>query len=472
MRVLGRRFGFGFASAAAFSLVCGATQVSGETLTDALIDAYRNSNLLEQNRALLRVADDDVAVAYSNLLPTLDFIVNWQGTNPNSNVRSRDPITGAVLYGDNMVATYQLQAEIVLYAGGRNRNTIEASKETVLATREALRSLEQDVLLQAVTAYMGMLRAEAFVDLRENNVRVLTQERQATQDRFEVGEVTRTDVAQAESRLAAAVSLLEAARGDLEVARETFRTAVGRYPGDLANPPGLPATAPSQEDAARIAVRTHPDIRQAQRQVTVAEIGMKVASGAYLPTVSGFAYTQTDSDQQQEGQTYGLSLSQPIYQGGSLAALERQAISQRDGARSALLQTTLQVEENVGNAWARKEVAAAQIRATELQIRAAQIAFDGTREEATLGARTTLDVLDAEQELLDAKASRIDAIATQYVAVYSLLSAMGLMTVDHLQLGIQTYDPAGYYNAVKQSPARLSPRGMQLDRVLRKIGRN
>ncbi len=135
------------------------------------------------------------------------------------------------------------------------------------------------------------------------------------------------------------------------------------------------------------------------------------------------------------------------------------------------MQTTLSIEETVGSAWANIEAATAQIRATELQIRAAQIAFDGTREEATLGARTTLDVLDAEQELLDARAARIDAIATQYVAVYSLLSAMGLMTVDHLKLGIQTYDPAGYYNAVKSSPARLSQRGQKLDRVLRKLGK-
>ena len=147
------------------------------------------------------------------------------------------------------------------------------------------------------------------------------------------------------------------------------------------------------------------------------------------------------------------------------------AISRRDSSRANLLQTTLQIEERVASAWASLEVAKAQIKAIELQIEAAQIAFDGTREEATLGARTTLDVLDAEQELLDARASRIDAIATQYVAVYSLLSAMGLLTVDHLNLGIQTYYPAGYYTAVKNSPARLSPRGQQLDQVLRKLGK-
>nr|WP_068115680.1 TolC family outer membrane protein [Tropicimonas marinistellae] len=436
-----------------------------ETLADALIDAYRNSNLLEQNRALLRVADDEVAIAFSALLPTLDFITDFGGTHPNQ--------FGTLGATDNLSATFALQADITLYAGGRNRLSVDAEKETVLATREALRSLEQNVLLQAVAAYFGVLRAQAFVNLRENNVRVLTQEKQATEDRFEVGEVTRTDVALADSRLAAAVSLLEAARGDYTISRENFRTAVGRYPGDLETPGGLPATAATVQEAANVAVRTHPDIRQAQREVTVAEIGMKVAKGAYLPTVSATITSLTGTDElyDDEEHSLGMRLSQPIYGGGRLAALERQAISRRDSTRANLLQTTLGIEEQVANAWANLEVAKAQIRATELQIEAAQIAFDGTREEATLGARTTLDVLDAEQELLDARAARIDAIATQYVAVYSLLSAMGLLTVDHLNLGIQTYDPAGYYNAVKHSPARLSPRGQQLDRVLRRLGK-
>ncbi|RYH11867.1 transporter [Tropicimonas sp. IMCC6043] len=444
-------------------------QASAETLTDALIDAYRNSNLLEQNRAVLRAADDDVAIATSALMPTLDFIANLSGDHPHSEIYA-NPVTGAVTR-DNMIGTAQLQLEIALYTGGRNRLAIESSKETVLATREALRSVEQDVLLNAVGAYMQVLRTVAFVNLRENNVRVLQQQLQATRDRFDVGEVTRTDVALAESRLAAATSALEAARGDYDVARETFRTAVGRYPNNLQFPGALPKTAPNVDEAVLIGVRTHPDIRQAQRQVTVAEIGMRIATAAYRPTVSLGLSSQIDSQDRMDTHALNLTMRQTIYQGGQLAALERQSISQRDASRSALLQTTLSVEEAVGTAWARIEAATAQIRATELQIRAAEIAFEGTREEATLGARTTLDVLDAEQELLDARAARIDAIATQYVAVYSLLSAMGLMTVEHLNLGIQTYDPAGYYNAVKNAPARLSKRGQQLDRVLRKLGK-
>ncbi|SFC03857.1 TolC family outer membrane protein [Tropicimonas isoalkanivorans] len=470
MSIYGRRLRrdiFGAATAVAMLMPIGAV---AETLSDALIDAYRNSNLLEQNRALLRVADDDVAVAFSSLLPTLDFITDFGATHPNDRQFN---FAGQDVTPDNLNATFALQAKIDLYAGGRNKLGVEAEKETVLATREALRSLEQSVLLQAVTAYFGVLRAQAFVNLRENNVRVLQQEKQATGDRFEVGEVTRTDVALADSRSAAAVSALEAARGDYAISRENFRTAVGRYPGDLQTPANLPVTAASVGEATNVAVRTHPDIRQAQREVTVAELGMKIAKGAYLPTISATVTSLTGTDDRYDDEEHrlGITLNQPIYRGGRLAALERQAISQRNASRSNLLQTTLGIEEQVASAWANLEVSRAQIRATDLQIDAAQIAFDGTREEATLGARTTLDVLDAEQELLDARASRIDAIATQYVAAYSLLSAMGLLTVDHLNLGIQTYDPAGYYNAVKHAPARFSPRGQQLDKVLRKIGR-
>ncbi len=466
MRIMSRRFKRSVISMAVVMLASGPIQATAETLTDALIDAYRNSNLLDQNRAVLRIADDDVAIALSSMMPTLDFVTSWGGVNNH-----RDVYSSSFASYDNLIATFELQASIALYTGGRNRLAVESRKESVLATREALRSVEQGVLLGAVSAYMGVLRSAAFVDLRENNVRVLTQEKKATEDRFEVGEVTRTDVALAESRLAAAISLLEAARGDFVVAQETFKAAVGRYPNNPQTPGGLPKTAANVDEAANIAVRTHPDIRQAQRQVTVAELSMQIAKGAYKPTIAARVTAETNSNDQFEQQTLGITLSQPIYQGGSLAALERQAIAQRDGTRANLLQVTLGVEEQVANAWSYLNVAKAQIRATELQIEAAQIAFDGTREEATLGARTTLDVLDAEQELLDARAARIDAIATQYVAVYSLLSAMGLMTVDHLNLGIQTYDPAGYYNAVKNSPARLSPQGRQLDKVLRRIGK-
>jgi len=455
------------------ALVAAALAASGagaETLTDALVSAYNSSNLLEQNRAVLRAADEDVATAIARLRPTLDFQLGVTAPDPDFGL---DVMDGAR-------ANFALVAEIALLeAGGSRARTIDLQKETVLATREALVAVEQDVLLTAVEAFFQVRRAQALVELRENNVRLIGEELQAARDRFEVGEVTRTDVALAESRLAAARSELAAARGDLEVAREAYRAAVGRYPGALVVPSTLPTTAGSLEAAIAVAVRRHPRIREAQRQVSVAGIAADIATRAYGPSIGLQAqgtYGQNTSPLATDtgfaaDQSLSLTFRQPIYRGGRLAALERQAAARRDQSRAALHQTTLTVTQNVGTAWARVAVARAQIRATEQQIRAAEIAFEGTREEARLGARTTLDVLDAEQDLLDARAARIDAVATQYVANYSLLSAMGLLTVDHLDLGVQRYDPEAYYNAVRQAPARLTRQGEALDRVLRGIGR-
>jgi outer membrane protein len=436
---------------------------AAETLTDTFISAYRNSNLLEQNRAVLRAADEDVARAVAALRPTVDFVANFDWTNV-------DQFNQATSGPNNLSANFALVGQLVLLDGGQRGLTTELAKETVLATRDTLLVVEQNVLLTAADAYFRVLSAIAFVDLRENNVRLIREELQAARDRFEVGEVTRTDVALAESALAAAQSQLAAARGDLEIARESFRTAVGRYPGDLQIPSSVPATAATLEEAVAIAVRRHPSIRNAQRDVTIAEISAEIAGRAYGPSISATARLSID-DNRDERQSLGLDYRQPIYSGGRLPALERQALAQRDQARAGLYQTTLEITERVRVAWSNIAVARSQIAATREQIRAAEIAFEGTREEARLGARTTLDVLDAEQDLLDARAANIDAISTQFFAVYSLLSAMGLLTVEHLGLGVPTYDPVAYYNAVESAPARHSQQGERLDRVLRRLGR-
>ncbi len=438
---------------------------SAESLTDALISAYQNSNLLEQNRAVLRAADEDVARAVAALRPTVDFLASYsyQTTDGFGNSLSANGLNA-------WSSTYALVAQMVIIDAGQRGLQTELAKETVLATREALVSVEQDVLFSAVRAYAGVLSALAFVDLGQNNLRLIQEELQAAQDRFEVGEVTRTDVALAESRLAQSRSQLAAARGNLNASREAYRVAVGRYPGNLSTPPSVPETPDVLEDAIEIAVRRHPAIRQSQRDVSVTDISVDLAARAYGPTLSATARTQFTS-QGTDQTSLGLDFRQPIYSGGRLAALERRAIAQRDQARAALHQTTLNVSEAVANAYSQIRVFRSQIAATEEQVRAAEIAFEGIREEARLGARTTLDVLDAEQDLLDARAARIDANAQLYVAIYSLLSAMGLLTVEHLNLGVPTYDPSAYFNAVNKAPARLSPQGQALDSVLRRLGR-
>ncbi|MDJ0826173.1 MAG: TolC family outer membrane protein [Rhodobacter sp.] len=431
-----------------------AVPVRAETLTDALISAYRHSNLLDQNRALLRAADESVAQAVARLRPVINFIATAGYADPR-------PIS------DNYTASLALTAELELYTSGANKLRIESAKEAVLATREALVQVEQNVLLAAVAAYMEVIRAAEFVALRQNNVRLITQELRAARDRFEVGEVTRTDVSIAQARLAAARAGLAAAQGDFDVAREAYKAAVGRYPGNLRRPNRPPMTAKTVDAAKAIAVRTHPLIRQRQREVAVAELNVLVAKAALKPSVTGSVSTGIDQDKNASN-SVSVRLTQPLYHGGRLSSLLRQALATVDADRAELLQSVVTVKQDVGEAWSNLSVAIASTEANVRQVRASQVAFEGVREEAKLGARTTLDVLDAEQDLLDARAALIQSQIQQFVAVYTLLSSMGLLTVEHLKLGIVTYDPAAYYRAVKDAPTRyVSPQGEKLDRVLK-----
>ncbi len=441
-----------------------AAPLRAETLADALVAAYKNSNLLEQNRALLRAADEDAAVALAQTRPVISFAL--QSSYQYSDNRN---FLGQNVTNESLTTQAAITADISIYDFGRNKLAIEAAKETVLATRDALVAVEQNVLLTAVQAYVNVRLANDIVGLRQSNVRLLNEELQAARDRFEVGEITRTDVALAQSRLAAARANLTSAQGDVNIAREAYKAAVGAYPGRLAALPRSPGTAKSLDAARSVAVRTHPSLLQAQRQVTVAELNVLRARADTRPRLTARASTGL-VEGGQANNSVTLSLNQTLYAGGQLAALQRRALASSEAQRSSLLQTKLSIEQNVGNSWSNLQVAQANIFATDEQIRAAQIAFDGFREEAKLGARTTLDVLDAEQSLLDARVSRASAEATRYLGVYSLLSTMGLLTVDHLKLSVQTYDPAAYYNSVKGAPIR-SIQGDKLDRILKSLGK-
>ncbi len=427
-----------------------------DTLADALTAAYENSGLLDQYRALLRAADEDVAQAVSATLPVISWSANATSTSPRA--------SGA----DLIAATARISADLTLYDGGANDLAIEAQKELVLGTREALRRIEQSVLLDAVTAYMQVRSDTEFVTLRQSNVRVLTQEFRAAQDRFDVGEVTRTDVALAEARLAAARSLLASAQGSLARSAEAYVTAVGRKP-DALSPAKAAPVSQTLADAKAFAVRNHPDILQAQHAVSAAELNIKRGEAAMKPSVSLGAQIGFDQDFN-VGRSIGVTASGPIYAGGRLSSQVRQFMSRRDAERAALLVTSMGIEQQVANAYSFLEVARASALSSNNQIAAARVAFRGVREEATLGARTTIDVLNAEQELLSAQANLIAAQADEVVASYQVLASMGLLTAAHLRLPVQQYDPAAYYNLVKDAPTAGSEQGQALDRVLKAIG--
>ena len=440
-------------------LLLGSTALRADTLADALAAGYENSGLLEQNRALLRVADEDVAQAVASLMP----IVNW-----SLQATSTYPRSDGFFSPEEVNASLQISAQLTLYDGGSNQLAIDAQKELVLATRESLVGDEQQVLLRIVQAYMNVRRSNEFVSLRDSNMRLITQELRAAQDRFDVGEVTRTDVSLAEARLASARSQLAAEQGSLARALAEYEAAVGRPARNLAATGPAPV-GQSIPQAIDLAQRQHPAILQAQHSVAAAELNIARAEAAMLPTLTLNGAASVDDDNV-TGEQIGLNLGGPIYQGGRLSSQVRQFMARRDASRSNLLVVSQGVEQTVLNAYSQLEVARASRDASERQVRAAQAAFDGIREEATLGARTTLDVLNAEQELLDARANLISAMVDETVASYTVLSAMGLLTAQHLGLNVQIYDPAAYYNLVKDAPTIRSEQGAALDRVLDAIG--
>ena len=436
------------------------TVARSDNLADALVGAYKSSGILEQNRALLRAADEDAAITLSALRPILEFGTSLSRVlnDPTPHVTSRNV---------NLTATW------LLWDKDRSNLSTQAAKETVLATRAALLSLEQQVLFRAINAYMDVIRSREFVSLRENNVRLLQEELRAAENRFDVGAITRTDVALAEARLAQARSNLATAEGNSVNSRQEYLAAVGRAPDTLLTPPTLPERPSSVDNGKAVAVRNHPDILRAQHQLAAAELRVKAARADLGPQVSLRGQLSSDHSSrnlfERDSALVSLNFAQPLYQGGALSSRLRKAMVLRDSARTHLLVVQENLQQNVATAMVRFDVAMANIEALKQQIQAAEVAFQGVREEASLGARTTLDVLDAEQELLDARANLIAAQSELSVAAYQIVASQGNLTVANLGLSTQIYDPKAYYDLVKEAPALLSEQGRQLDRILQRL---
>ncbi|MEL6587907.1 MAG: TolC family outer membrane protein, partial [Pseudomonadota bacterium] len=366
----------------AVATVFGSASARAETLADAFINAYRSSPLLDQQRALLRALDEDVAVAVAALRPVVSAQANYSKTlNENGN--------------SGTSASLSLILDYTLVDGGQRVLRLGATKEAVLAGRYDLLQEEQSLLLNTAAAYIDLLEAVRNVDLRENNLRLLEQQLQAARDRFEVGEVTRTDVTIAEARQAAARSLLANARGQVDIQREVYRLTVGALPtGRLQAPPQAPALPPSLERAQALALQVNPTILSAQHDIVAAELLASAAEADRLPTIGLRGTVEENRIRDGAQATLGVTGNIPIYSGGRLSALNRRAIANAQATRARLSQQARIVTENVGRAWALLQIANAQIVASRQQVRSSQLAFEGFREEASLGARTTLDVLD------------------------------------------------------------------------------
>lgn len=430
-----------------------------ESLKTALAKAYENSGILAQNQALLNAADEGVVTAAGKLLPAVQASIS-------QSYRKTEGVDGT---SDS--TSLSISASMPIYDFGRGQLGIDLAKEAVTGTRYQLASIEQTVLLNAIEAFMQYRQAAELVRLRENNLKVIDQELRAANDRFEVGEITRTDVAMAEAAKAQSLSALAQARGDLERSAEAYLMAVGSKPNAPDAPVNLPSLPASASAAKAAAAKSHPDVLAAQSQVAQAEIRLAQAEANAMPNIS-LSGSLSRSDQGVASMTssasLGIEASIPLYQGGQFDSGVRQATAQLSSAKSALRVAVLNSDLQVGSAYARLTVARANMQATEQQIAAAQIAFDGLREEAKLGARTTLDVLNAEQNLLDAKANRVIASTEVVNATYAVVAALGQLSAKDLGLQVQLFDPEAYAATVET--AAPSMRGLQLDKVLGKFG--
>ena len=445
-----------------------AAPVGAGSLQQTLVDAYNNKGLLTQNRALLRAADEDVALAASALKPVLSWTSSLQRQFGYRNTAPLNTTSGISTNSANLDVT----AALTIYDGGQNKLAIDAAKEAVLSTRQSLILVEQQVLFSAIEAFVKVRRDIEIVGLRENNMRVIKEELRAAQDRFDVGEITKTDVAFAEARLAASTSALAAAQANLVQAKESYKQAVGKVPGKLSAPKKAPNLPGKASDVKAKALRAHPELIALQHDIKQAELNVlraEAGTGMTVKLSGSLGYSDSEGDNFSNSNSFGVSATGPIYSGGRLSALVRQAKARRDAQRAGLYVTKAKIEQQAGSAFALLQMARASRAATDEQIRAAVVAFEGVREEAAVGARTTLDVLNAEQELLDAKADRVTSLTDEVIAGYRVLMSMGQLTADSLNLPVQKFDPAEYYNLMKSAPTKRSVQGSKLDRVLKAL---
>src|SRR5436190_923266 len=424
-----------------------------ETLESALAQAYRNNPTLNAQRAALRATDEAVPQALSNYRPRVTgswdngyqhfesiSTTGGQFTKTNINISPRGGTVGLVQ---------------PLFNGFRAGNLTRQAEAAVLAGRETLRNAEQTTLLDAATAYMNVLPDTAILDLQRRNVQVLQEQLKQARDRFNVGEVTRTDVAQAEARLAQSQSQVLAAEANLKSSQATYRRVIGAEPVNLR--PGMPVDrlSPRSLEASIDVGRTvHPTVAAAQYTVDAAQFAVKSAEGSLYPTVTleGAVVRRWDVQPGVTDQLTGTVLGRvavPIYQGGSEYSIIRQ---QKETLGQRRIELDVQrdlVRATVVQAWSQLEATKAQIIAAQAQVTATEVALNGVREEARVGQRTTLDVLNAQQELVNARVSLVTAQRDRVVASFTLLAAVGHLSPQALKLPTEAYDPRVHYHQVR-----------------------
>lgn len=421
--------------------------VSAETLTDALAAAYQTNPTLHAQRAQLRATDEGVPQALSGWRPSLQ--AQGSAGRTKTDVSAAFSVSG-IVNPRNFVLTLDQN----VFAGGRTVNATDQAEATVQAGRETLLSVEQTTLLNAVQAYMNVIRDVSVVELNRNNVEVLKRQLEATTDRFRVGELTRTDTAQSEARLSQARTNLTSAEAQLTASRAFYERVVGQLPGTLERPDALGGLPATEEEAREIAARNNPTLLAARYAEEASRESISVAKGALLPSIdlqAQYQYARDPSTTAREVEQSSILgvLTIPLYQTGAEYSAVREAKELNNQSRLQVVAALREVDEAVRNAWESLRASRSAITSTREQVNASSVALEGVRQESEVGARTTLDVLDAEQESLNARVTLVSAERDLAVAEYGLLAATGELTARNLELPVEYYDPAENYGEVR-----------------------
>jgi len=432
--------------AMAFALT--ATPVAAESMNAALGSAYVNNPDLNSARAQLRAIDESVPQALSGYRPQVTLNGDLSAKTTRHNL-STDWSKGSMPRG------VTLSVEQPIFLGFRTTNSVKQAQSSVKAARQQLKVVESNVLLDAVTAFMDVIRAQVVVNITAQNIEFLREQLRAAEDRLNVGEGTRTDVAQTNARLQEGISDYAQAVADLNQAIATYIQVIGHRPESLGGYNGIERLLPrTMDDGLAVALSEHPSIVSALYNVDVASYNVRIAEGAVLPTAS-VSGSLTHREDETIGGTWNEDaritgrLSVPIYQGGEAAATVRQFKETLGQRRIDLDSARAQVRQTFVSAWGQLDAARAQVTAAEAQVSAQQLVLTGVIEERRVGQRTTLDVLNAQQDLLDARVTLVNAQYARVVGAYTLLSAYGSLDAETLALAVEIYDPAEHYYAVR-----------------------
>jgi TolC family type I secretion outer membrane protein len=438
----------GAAALVALALSLATAPSSAETLNEALAAAYANNPTLQAARAQLRQVDEQVPQALSNWRPTATVEGEIGGAWENDIIRGARDVSGG-----RAPKSVFLNLTQPIYRGGRTVAQRDQAENLVSAGRAGLLSVEQDVLFQAATAYVDVLLDLRVLDLTTNNEQVIGEQLKATRERFEVGEVTKTDVSQAESRLARAVADRTQAQGNLTSSRAIYRQVIGTAPGKQ-EVPDLPGGLPSGEEEAIALSDNSPVVSQAIYLEQAARDGTDVVFGELLPTVSLVGQVGADDELNNRNVSAGSAaiLAQvviPLYQAGGVESRVRESKQLTAQRRQELDEARRLAIQDATTAWQALETARAQIESFTAEVEATKVALDGVRQEQQVGLRTVLDVLDQQQEVLVSEVSLVTARRDAIVAAYQTLAAIGKLTAADLQLPVELYDPEKHYKEVR-----------------------